>query len=269
MTGAGPTAGRGGADAAQTARANQAWWDHEARNYHAEHGPFLGDAGFVWGPEGWTEAELGLLRLADGQRLLEVGGGAGQCARWVRERYAVDLVSSDLSAGMLRVGTEINERRQSPLPLLQCDACHLPFADASFDTVFTSYGAVPFVADSAGLLREVARVLRPGGRFVFATTHPMRWSLPDVPGPEGLTVTYSYFDRAPYVERASDGHPTYVEHHRTMGDRVREIAAAGLVLEDVVEPEWPERNDATWGGWSPLRGALVPGTAIFVVRRPE
>ncbi len=77
----------------------------------------------------------------------------------------------------------------------------------------------------------------------------------------------SYFDRTPYVEADSDGEATYVEHHRTIGDRVREIAAAGLVLVDLVEPEWPERNTETWGGWSPLRGGLFPGTAIFVCER--
>ncbi|HPB72717.1 MAG TPA: SAM-dependent methyltransferase, partial [Phycicoccus sp.] len=58
------------------------------------------------------------------------------------------------------------------------------------------------------------------------------------------------------------------EHHRTLGDRVREIVAAGLVLVDLVEPEWPDGNDQTWGGWSPLRGAHLPGTAIFVTRKP-
>ena len=71
-------------------------------------------------------------------------------------------------------------------------------------------------------------------------------------------MTQSYFDRTPYVEQDADGEATYVEHHRTLGDRVREIVAAGLVLVDLVEPEWPERNDQTWGGWRPLRGALLP-----------
>ena len=72
---------------------------------------------------------------------------------------------------------------------------------------------------------------------------------------------------APYVEVES-GTATYVEHHRTLGDRVRELTAAGLRLVDLVEPEWPASNDQTWGGWSPLRGALIPGTAIFVCEKP-
>ena len=59
-----------------------------------------------------------------------------------------------------------------------------------------------------------------------------------------------------------------MEHHRTTGHRIAEIVEAGLVLEALLEPEWPPDNTETWGGWSPLRGAHLPGTAIFVARRP-
>lgn len=99
-------------------------------------------------------------------------------------------------------------------------------------------------------------------------THPVRWAFPDSPGPEGLVADRSYFDRTPYVERDATGTPTYVEHHRTLGDMLRALVAAGLVVEDLVEPEWPERNEAVWGGWSPLRGRLLPGTSIWVARCP-
>ena len=59
----------------------------------------------------------------------------------------------------------------------------------------------------------------------------------------------------------------YVEHHRTLGDRVRDVVAAGFRLVDLVEPEWPVWNTSEWGGWSPLRGNLIPGSAIFVCER--
>ena len=111
---------------------------------------------------------------------------------------------------------------------------------------------------------EVARVLRPGGRWVFAVTHPIRWAFPDDPGVGGLTATRSYFDRTPYVEIGESGAVLYAEYHRTLGDHVGELAAAGFVLDRLVEPEWPAGHDRTWGGWGPVRGARLPGTAIFV-----
>jgi hypothetical protein len=70
------------------------------------------------------------------------------------------------------------------------------------------------------------------------------------------------------VEFGEDGKPTYVEHHRTLGDRIRELVAAGFVLRDLVEPEWPPTLTQTWGQWSPLRGVLFPGTAIYVAEKP-
>ena len=259
-------AARREADPAETARANRAWWDSEATGYYAEHGSFLGDDDFVWGPEGLRESEAGLLGEILGAAVLEIGAGAAQCSRYAALQGA-SVVATDISGGMLAQGADLNRRFTArtglTVPLVQCDATRLPFADCCFDTVFTSYGAVPFVADSAALMRQAARVLRPGGRFVFSTTHPIRWALPDDPGNPGLTVTSSYFNRTPYVEQES-GTTTYVEHHRTLGDRVRELTAAGLRLVDLVEPEWPQENQQVWGGWSPLRGGLIPGTAIFL-----
>jgi ubiquinone/menaquinone biosynthesis C-methylase UbiE len=154
------------------------------------------------------------------------------------------------------------------VPVVLADATDLPFGDAVFDLACSAYGAVPFVADSARVMREVARVLRPGGRWVFSVSHPLRWCLPDDPGPAGLTVSESYFDRRPYVEVAADARAVYAEHHRTMSDRVREILGAGMWLSDLIEPEWPEGHERTWGGWSPLRGRLIPGTAIFCCEKP-
>ena len=252
----------------ETRAANRSWWDGESQDYYAEHGAFLGDAEFVWGPEGWTEDQLDLVQVRDGMTVLEIGAGAAQCSRWLARTHDVRVVASDLSMGMLRTAQGIDAPPHRPLPLLQCDGLAIPLADASVDRVFTAYGVIPFVADSGAVMREAARVLRPGGRFVFSTSHPVRWAFPDDPGPAGLTAMTSYFDRTPYVEREA-GMVTYAEHHRTLGDLVRQVVAAGLVLTDLVEPEWPEHNTSVWGGWSPLRGALLPGTLIVVAQRPE
>lgn len=251
----------------ESARANRLWWDADADSYHAAHGAFLGEVGFRWCPEGLTEDEAGLLGDVRGRRVLEVGCGSAPCARWLVARGA-EVAAFDVSAVMLRHARAGAARSGVVAPLVQADAEHLPFADASFDLACSAFGAVPFVADSGRVMREVARVLRPGGRWVFAVTHPLRWVFPDDPGPGGLTVHTSYFDRTPYTEVDADGRAVYVEHHRTLGDRVREVVGAGLELLDVVEPEWPAGHDQVWGQWSPLRGALVPGTAIYVTGRP-
>ncbi|MDQ1584753.1 MAG: hypothetical protein QOH80_118, partial [Actinomycetota bacterium] len=212
---------------------------------------------------GLSEAEAGLLGEVSGRRVLEVGCGAAQCARWLAARGA-EPVGIDLSGAMLAAGRRIGRATDLEVPLVQADAQRLPFAAGSFDLACSAYGALPFVADSAGVMTEVARVLRRGGRWVFSVTHPIRWVFPDDAGEAGLVARDSYFDRTPYVEQEPDGTATYVEHHRTLGDRVRELVSAGFRLVDLVEPEWPEEHTRAWGQWSPLRGRIIPGTAIFV-----
>jgi len=268
-----PGAGREAADAETSVRGSRAWWDDEARAYHAEHGGFLGtwSAGgeFVWCPEGLHEGDWNLLgEDVTGRDVVEIGCGSAPCSRWLAGRGARP-VAVDLSAGMLRVGAEAMVAAGEPrVPLVQADARRLPFADDSFDLAFSAFGAIPFVADPETVMAEAARVLRPGGRFVFSVNHPMRWIFRDDPGPAGLEAVFPYFDRSPYVEHDDEGRLVYVEHHRTVGDRIRDLVGAGFVLDELVEPEWPEWLEEEWGQWSPLRGAVFPGTAIFRAHLP-
>jgi SAM-dependent methyltransferase len=255
-------AGFAPATAGDSARANRAWWDGAAADYLRDHETDLGGR-LVWGPEGLDEARAHLLGDVAGRDVLEVGCGAGQCAAWLAGRGA-RVVAVDLSAGMLHRAEPVPPAAPGRRALVQADVRELPVAPAAFDVAFSAYGALPFVADPGRVLAGVAAALRPGGRWVFSVTHPFRWSFPDDPGPRGLTVGFSYFDRTPYVEKAPDGRLTYAEHHRTVGDWVRLLVAAGFVLDDVVEPEWPDELERDWGGWSRLRGQQIPGTAVFV-----
>ncbi|AXB43651.1 class I SAM-dependent methyltransferase [Amycolatopsis albispora] len=252
---------------AEAAAANLAWWDADADEYHETHGDFLGEADFLWCPEGLREADTGFLGPLAGRRVLEVGCGSAPCARWLAAQGA-HPVALDLSAGMLRHAREAAGRTGIHVPLVQANAEFLPLADGSFDAACSAFGALPFVSSVDAVFAEVHRVLRPGAPWVFAVTHPMRWIFPDDPGPAGLTATQPYFDRTPYVEVDGDGRATYVEYHRTLGDYVRGLAGAGLELLDLVEPEWPDGHTRVWGQWSPLRGKLFPGTAIFRTRKP-
>ncbi len=247
------------------ARASRTWWDQNAADYLAEHGGFLGDDDFLWCPEGLRESEAGLLGDVAGRRVLEVGAGSAQCSRWLTGRGAA-VVATDVSHGMLAAGRAMDARLGTQVPMVTADARALPFADASFDVAFTAFGAISFVPDDELVHREVARVLRDGGRWVFSVTHPVRWMFPDDPSAHGMTVLRPYFDHRPYVEADASGQVSYAEYHHTLGDHVRGLARAGFVIEDLVEPEWPEGHERTWGGWGPVRGRYVPGTAIFVTR---
>jgi SAM-dependent methyltransferase len=247
---------------AESRRANRREWDSYADEYQATHGEFLHDVGFVWGPEGLDEATAGVLGEVAGKATLEVGCGAAQCARWLVAQGA-SATGLDLSERQLQHSRRIDDHTGLRVPVVAGTATALPFEDATFDVVFSAFGALQFVEDARSAVGEVARVLRPGGRFGFSVTHPVRWSMPDDPTRAGLVVTGSYWDRTPYLEEDDDGRVTYAEHHRTLGDWVEILAGCGFRLTRLLEPEWPAGHDRIWGGWGPERGALIPGTAIF------
>ena len=261
-----PEATRRDAGVTESTRANRGWWDRNADEYQNEHGTFLGDDRFVWGPEGLDEVEAELLGPAEdlkGKDVLEIGAGAAQCSRWLAAQGARP-VALDLSHRQLQHALRIG----GAFPLVEADAGALPFADGSFDLACSAYGALPFVADPVLVLREVRRVLRPGGRCVFSVTHPIRWAFPDEPGPEGLSVVRLLL-RPHAVRRAGRARAARC----TSSTTGRSATGSGTSWRAASAwSTWSSRSGRTgtrqeWGGWSPLRGNLIPGTAIFVCER--
>mgnify|MGYP003700615903 FL=1 len=107
-----------------------------------------------------------LLSPQRGQLLLDLGCGIGGPARWLARERGCQVVGLDLTEVYCRTARELSARvkldRQTRF--LCADALHLPFAEATFELVWTQHAAMN-IADKARLYREVARVLKPGGRF--------------------------------------------------------------------------------------------------------
>jgi ubiquinone/menaquinone biosynthesis C-methylase UbiE len=249
-----------------SAAASRHHWDADAEAYLTEHRRMLGDRDLLWGPEGLREEQAGLLGDLRGRTVLELGCGGAQGVRWATLQGA-RAVGVDLSTGMLRVGRRLDEEHRMRSNLVAGEAEQLPFRDSAFDAAFSAFGALPFVGDAQRALRELRRVVRPGGPIACSVMHPLRWIFPDDPSADSLVVRSSYFDRTAYVETDRRGEPTYVEHHRTLADWVDAWVGAGLVLDRLLEPEWVP-GTPTWGAWSAERGALIPGTLILVGHRP-
>ncbi len=117
------------------------------------------------------------------QRLLDVGVGTGTLVLAALERWpSLHGTGLDGSAGMLRVADEEARRRLGPLgrarlELVEGVADRMPFRDGTFDLAVSSF-VLQLVPDRGRALREIRRVLRPGGRFAFVT-----WLVGDEPFP--------------------------------------------------------------------------------------
>jgi demethylmenaquinone methyltransferase/2-methoxy-6-polyprenyl-1,4-benzoquinol methylase len=106
----------------------------------------------------WRAITLDQVGVQQGDRLLDVCCGTGDLAIGAHARGAY-VTGLDFSAQML----ERARRKQPAIEWVQGDALALPFEDASFDEATVGFG-VRNVSDLAGGLRELRRVLKPGGR---------------------------------------------------------------------------------------------------------
>ncbi len=109
------------------------------------------------------DAAMRLLGTGPG-RLLDVGCGTGAHTAAFAE-HGWQVLGVDISGDQLRLA------RERGLEVVQGDAAELSFDDASFDAVVSMWTHTD-VDDFSALLREVARVLRPGGPFVYVGAHP-------------------------------------------------------------------------------------------------
>jgi demethylmenaquinone methyltransferase / 2-methoxy-6-polyprenyl-1,4-benzoquinol methylase len=110
----------------------------------------------------WRWAMVDAVQARPGERVLDVATGTGLVARRLVRRYGCTVVGLDQSAEMLAVA-RARLAGEPRLSLVQGEAERLPFADAEFDHLTFTY-LLRYVDDPAATLRELARVVRPGGR---------------------------------------------------------------------------------------------------------
>lgn len=116
-----------------------------------------------------SQATAELAQLLDpqpGERLLELGCGIGGPARWLAAERGSEVVGVDFTEAFCRTARDLSAlvQLENKTRFACADALRLPFAEGCFDFVWSQHVAMN-IADKAGLYGEVARVLKPGGRF--------------------------------------------------------------------------------------------------------
>jgi len=105
-----------------------------------------------------------------GERVLDVAAGNGNATLAAARRFA-EVTSTDYVAALLDRGKERAAAERLPVTFQVADAEALPFADASFDVALSTFG-IMFTPDQETAVKEISRVVRPGGRIGFANWTP-------------------------------------------------------------------------------------------------
>ena len=108
--------------------------------------------------------------IRSGQHVLDVAAGNGNATLAAARRFA-EVVSTDYVGALLERGRERAAAERLPANFQEADAENLPFADASFDVVLSTFG-VMFTPDQERAARELIRVCRPGGKIGLANWTP-------------------------------------------------------------------------------------------------
>lgn len=237
------------------------WWEATADDFQAEAGI---DPGVDW--VFLYDADLELLGDVEGEDVLELGCGGGQCTVAMAERGA-NVTGIDLSAAQLEYARELVAERGVDVELVQGDVTDLSgFADASFDVAFNAF-VFQWVEDVAACFEETYRVLGPGGRFAFTTPHPYD----EVVDPETHRVEDSYFETGRHVVVDESRDADLVTYHSTVSDYHNALLDAGFRIERMLEPGSPDPEDydpGPWGEHPPELASKVPDVLGFVARKP-
>jgi SAM-dependent methyltransferase len=194
-----------------------------------------------------TDQELRLLGDLKGKRVLDLGCGSGSAAIAFAQQGAIVIALDSDDSGLVRARARA-EQAEVKVEWRTGDLADLAFLRAeSIDAAFSG-SSVAEVDDAARLFRQVQRVLKPNGPFVFSYAHPMSLCV-DASG----VITRSYFDPGP-IDVDRDGASVRV-HVRDIGDVFTELGRAGFRVDTILEPR------------PSTPGARIPDTIVWRARK--
>jgi SAM-dependent methyltransferase len=210
--------------------------------------------------QGWPDtyddsasaALLSVLGTVQGLAVLDVACGHGRYTREIARRAGSQVVGLDLSGELIQRAVVIEHEQPQGVRYV-CDdlARSDQFSDESFDRVVCGFG-LSDVDRLDDAIANVARMLRPGGRFVFSILHPCFSGVQDVAGSWPEAGRYYDEERWFADSAASTLRQRVGANHRTISTYLNCLVRHGLTVDSVVEPE----PSAAWAAERPAAARL-------------
>jgi ubiquinone/menaquinone biosynthesis C-methylase UbiE len=222
-------------------RKNLRLWEKQSASYDRRCAPVLsGPRAMAWGLWRTPESELRAIGNPKDQDTLEVGCGAARWSIALAEKGA-RAVGLDLSPAQLAHARRLVRTSRAHVRLVRGDAERLPFDGSTFDLVFCDWGAMTF-CDPYRTVPEASRVLRLGGRLVFATSSPIRIMAQERRYDRmGRRLRYDYFGMHEVTYRGGE-----VNFTLPYGEWIALFSAQGLVVESLTETRPPTRTKSRY-----------------------
>ncbi|MGH9245821.1 MAG: class I SAM-dependent methyltransferase [Acidimicrobiales bacterium] len=214
-----------------------------------------------YGPDIPTEAELRLLgHQHTGKRIVVLGSGSGAAAVTLA-RAGAKVIAVDGSDAELTHTRRLAEREEVKIELHHGDVADLAFLRADTVDLVLSIYVLGAVADIDRVYRQVHRILRSEGPFVFSVPHPVYRALDPTADPP--TLARRYLDRTPIAWQV--GGESGADVPRPIGELVTGLVRSNFRLDALLEPA-PTGRMPRSRHWEPAMD-WIPSTLIVRARK--
>lgn len=236
------------------------WWNDISDFYQAFANLTTKTA--IYGPFSPNESELGLLGDVNNKEILEIGCGGGQNLIAFSKQGA-NCTGVDISAEQLKYARQLAKDEGVEIKYIKDDMQQLKKVKKHnhYDIVFSVF-ALEYVPDLTTCFKNVFKLLKKDGLFVFSIVHPFYLTI----SRENLKITRSYYSEKPISlnETWKDGSKhTCILYTRKMSDIYNSLKNSGFLVEEMIEP-LSFKDKRSWHGlYKPSLAKLIAPTLIF------
>tara|TARA_Y100000310_G_scaffold73929_1_gene70072 strand:+ start:440 stop:1186 length:747 start_codon:yes stop_codon:yes gene_type:complete len=239
------------------------WWEYASKDYQEECRIPID---IHYGPGSPNEKHFKLLGNVKGMKILEIGCGGAQCGIAMAKKGA-KVTGIDISKEQLKLAKKLAEQNKVKIKFYQGDIKSLKqIKSNSQDIVFTAF-ALHYVDDLNKCFKEVYRVLKKKGIFVFSLDHPFFRTVDS----KTLKLKESYFKTGKWIETFSDPTKKFVMYTHTVSQLFDTLIDSGFNVERIIEPDSRKKHkgDPWYGLWDYNKRFLsyIPPTIIFKARK--
>jgi ubiquinone/menaquinone biosynthesis C-methylase UbiE len=237
------------------------WWEYRSQHYQKECKIPID---IHYGPGSPNEKYFKLLGNLKGKKVLEIGCGGAQCGIAMAKQDA-KVTGIDISEWQLKFAKALAEKNKVKINLIQGSFQDLGKMKAnSYDIAFSAF-AFHYSPDLTGLFRQINRILKKKGLFVFSLDHPFLRTV----NSKTLKLKNSYFKTGKWAEIY--GKDRFVMYTHTISELYDTLIKSGFAVERIIEPDSRKRYgyDPWYGLWdyTPRLLKMVPPTIIFKCRK--